>query len=94
MNCQLQSKYIFLNFLGKHYQGNQFSRFDLRFIPDDMSFDDEPKEFCDQLPDPSTYKPKVHLKLIADNFLLLNRGLIRVTIYLVFHNDCFKTRQG
>jgi hypothetical protein len=35
------------------------TKFDLRFVPDDMTFDDEPKEVCDRLPRPEEYKPKV-----------------------------------
>jgi len=34
--------------------------FDLRFIPEDMEFnDDPPKEVCDKAPDMDTYKPKL-----------------------------------
>ena len=35
------------------------TKFDLRFIPDEMAFDEEPKEICDQMPRPEDYKPKV-----------------------------------
>lgn len=33
-------------------------KFDLRFIPDDMEFDQAPKEVCEKLPDFSTYQPR------------------------------------
>ena len=37
-----------------------YFRFDLRFIPDDMGFDDaDMKDECLALPDPDKYKPKV-----------------------------------
>jgi len=32
--------------------------FDLRFIPDDMTFDEQPASSCTSLPDASNYKPK------------------------------------
>ena len=35
------------------------TKFDLRFIPDDMTFDQDPKEKCDRMPRPEEYKPKV-----------------------------------
>lgn len=34
------------------------TRFDLRFVPDDMEFD-TPSSSCLSLPDPEKYKPKV-----------------------------------
>lgn len=35
------------------------TKFDLRFIPDDMTFDDEPKEKCTELPELAKYKPRL-----------------------------------
>lgn len=32
--------------------------FDLRFVPDDMTFDDQPVSSCTSLPDETTFKPK------------------------------------
>lgn len=34
------------------------TKLDLRFIPDDMTFDESPKEVCTQLPDMSKYQPR------------------------------------
>lgn len=34
------------------------TKFDLRFIPDDMDFDQEPKEICDKLPELPKYQPR------------------------------------
>ena len=42
------------------------TKFDLRFIPDDMEFDETPKESCNKPPGPEEYKPKVSTK----NFLM------------------------
>lgn len=35
------------------------TKLDLRFIPDDMEFDDEPKDSCTELPDLGKYKPRL-----------------------------------
>ncbi|XP_058119608.1 ESF1 homolog [Anopheles ziemanni] len=35
------------------------NKIDLRFIPDDMEFNDEPKDLCSELPDMSKYVPRI-----------------------------------
>ncbi|XP_037024608.1 ESF1 homolog [Bradysia coprophila] len=35
------------------------TKLDLRFIPDEMTFDDEPKDVCTELPDMSKYTPRL-----------------------------------
>lgn len=35
------------------------NRIDLRFIPDDLDFDDEPKEVCTELPERARYQPRL-----------------------------------
>lgn len=35
------------------------TKLDLRFIPDDMEFDDEPKDVCTELPELTKYKPRL-----------------------------------
>lgn len=43
---------------GIEYQSTA-NRLDLRFIPDDVEFDDEPKDVCEEMPDKSDYKPRL-----------------------------------
>nr|XP_034189805.1 ESF1 homolog [Osmia lignaria] len=42
---------------GTEYESTS-TRLDLRFIPDDMEFDQTPREVCDKLPELSKYQPK------------------------------------
>lgn len=48
------AKVIFDNCDGTEFESTA-NFFDLRYVPDDVEFDDEPKDFCDKIP--STFKP-------------------------------------
>ncbi|KOC70577.1 ESF1 like protein [Habropoda laboriosa] len=43
---------------GTEYESTA-AKLDLRFIPDDMKFDQTPKEVCNKLPEPSKYEPRI-----------------------------------
>ncbi|CAH1115576.1 unnamed protein product [Psylliodes chrysocephalus] len=42
---------------GMEYESSAI-KLDLRFVPDSMEFDDEPKEICDKLPEVNKYQPR------------------------------------
>uniref|UniRef100_A0A0A9XFR9 ESF1 RRM domain-containing protein n=1 Tax=Lygus hesperus TaxID=30085 RepID=A0A0A9XFR9_LYGHE len=49
------------------------TKMDLRFIPDDMDFDVEPKESCTSMPDITKYKPRLFVNSA------LQQGTVRLT---------------
>lgn len=42
---------------GMEYESTA-TKMDLRFVPDDMQFDQEPKEVCNKMPEPGKYQPR------------------------------------
>lgn len=50
--------YVYKECDGIEYESTA-NRLDFRFIPDDVEFDDEPKDECDEMPDKSDYKPRL-----------------------------------
>lgn len=48
---------IYVECDGTEYESTS-TKLDLRFIPDDMVFDQTPKEVCTEIPEPSKYQPR------------------------------------
>ena len=48
---------IYIECDGTEYESTS-TKLDLRFIPDDMVFDQTPKEVCTEIPEPSKYQPR------------------------------------
>ncbi|KOB70548.1 ESF1-like protein, partial [Operophtera brumata] len=48
------------------------TRLDMRFIPDDVTFDQEPREVCTQLPDLSKYKPRLFTTTALQQAKMMN----------------------
>ncbi|KAK0158707.1 hypothetical protein PV328_009682 [Microctonus aethiopoides] len=56
-DCPATANKIYTECDGIEYESTA-TKFDLRFIPEDMTFDDEPREVCDSLPELAKYQPR------------------------------------
>ena len=58
-----------------NYIFSKLNRFDLRFIPDGTTFDDDPTDVCKDTPNPDTYKPKTFFNtaLMQGNQMMLEK---------------------
>lgn len=57
-NCVQAADKLYAECDGLEYESTA-TKLDLRFIPDDMTFDDEPKEVCSEMPELNKYKPRL-----------------------------------
>ncbi|XP_038072502.1 ESF1 homolog [Patiria miniata] len=72
---------------GMEYQSSS-TKLDLRFIPDDVAFDNEPKEVATELPDTSLYKP-VEFRTSA-----LHQSRVELTWDETSHQRAIKTAEA
>ncbi|KAI4463119.1 hypothetical protein MML48_4g00017354 [Holotrichia oblita] len=69
---------------GMEYESSA-TKIDLRFIPDDMTFDDEPKEICNKLPEITKYQPKFFTTTALQQAKVRKAFYVAInTIYLIY----------
>ena len=69
------SRHIVVLIYEYNYIFSKLNRFDLRFIPDETNFDEDPTDVCKDTPNPDTYKPKTFFNtaLMQGNQMMLEK---------------------